>query len=129
MFCTNCDNKIVGSQKFCIRCGIAVPPEIGMKLEDSSRYDKKWWLRIVKVLYILFYLPLPFVAFFVWDAKKLHDCGFTRVVYCGLTQEAFWYTTLTVAIWIIVLRVLKIIFHYIVFGVKPSWKTEFKKLY
>ncbi|MEK7109686.1 MAG: hypothetical protein AAB876_00535, partial [Patescibacteria group bacterium] len=112
--------KISENATFCTECGNPTSPKVAIKTSPNSNLDQKWWLRFAKVIYIALYIPLPFLLILVWDEKSR---------YYGSTGEAFWLALLTFVIYVVVVRLIKITFLYIVFAQKPQWKKEFKKFF
>jgi len=43
--------------------------------------------------------------------------------------EAFWYSLLTLIIYVAIVRLIKIAFIYIVLGQKPEWEKEFARVF
>lgn len=130
MFCENCGNKLKEGYKFCTKCGHSNPSEVK---DEPVLSDEKWWSRLAKVIYIGLYLPLPLVLIAVW-AENSQSCvssfypTYSRT--CTDTiGEAFLLTLLTLVAWVVVLRLIKIIFLYIALAQKPQWKREFKKFF
>lgn len=131
MFCTNCGKTIPINSAFCIDCGRPVSQE-EVKTSSTTGLGKKWWFRLAIVIYIGLYVPLPFAVIGVWVANapgSYYDYYSKTWQHYGSYGEAFWYSLLTIVIWIVVLRLVKIIFLYIAFAQRPQWKREFKKLY
>lgn len=124
MYCENCGNKIDESHKFCTKCGHStVPTEKTTARQSEILPNDRGWHRLLKVLYIVAYLPLLIVIPIVWN-----ESSYSR--YSGDTYgEAFWYSLLTLVAWVIVLRLIKIAVLYVVIGRKPEWKKEFKKFF
>ena len=121
MFCKKCNNQINLDDKFCSKCGQSVPT-----LND------KWWHRLLKVLYIIAYLPLPLIVLGVWESNKPYSYysyySNTTISY-GSYGAAFWYSILTIAIYFLVLRLIKISVLYVALGYKPDWKHQFSKFF
>ena len=133
MFCENCGNKLGGDHKFCMKCGYSNARGVQIKTPTTGHLDQRWWLRLAKVIYIGLYIPLPFVLFAVWSENSQY-CNYgyypTYSQTCTDTLgEAFWYSLMTLVIWIVVLRAIKIVFLYISLAEKPQWKREFKKFF
>jgi uncharacterized membrane protein YvbJ len=128
MFCDNCGNKIQQGHKFCMTCGQTVSCRSVGETSANHVHDQKWWFRLVKVLYIVFYIPLPFVIWGVWAANSETYNYYTRK-YTSTVANAFWYSLLTLIIYVVVLRLLKITFLYIAFGQRVYWHKEFKKIF
>ena len=129
MYCEKCGNKINISDKFCTKCGHSV-----MQVEKSEQapevftvqLNERWWHRLLKVLYIVAYLPLLLIIPLVWSSNTL-SCYYS---YCsGSYTEAFWYSILALVIYVLILRLVKLAVNYVVGGRKPEWKKEFKKLF
>ena len=132
MFCKNCGNEVDGSHKFCIKCGQPTSLTVSVPTRQSStvnaNLDQQWWLRLAKVFYIFFYLPLPLVLYVVWNVNSSYYDYYSRF-YTDTTGTAFWYTLLALVIYVAIVRLIKLTFLYIVFGQKAEWKKEFRKLF
>jgi hypothetical protein len=125
MFCEHCGTKIEESYKFCTKCGHST--FVVNEKEKKLTTDEKWWHRLVKVVYITLYVPLPIILVAVWiENSPSYSSYYGR--YSGSTGEAFWYSLFTLIIYIIAIRLIKIVFLYIVHGRKPEWRKEFKKI-
>lgn len=123
MFCENCGHKLENPDKFCTKCGTPVHTETKAQAPIEKVSDEKWWNRLLKVLYIAAYLPLLFIIPIVWSVNSYS-------YYSGDTYgEAFWYSLVTLVIYLAVVRLIKIGVLYVALGIKPRWKREFKKLY
>lgn len=132
MYCQHCGNKIEDSEKFCSKCGYSVVPKATEDTHHAQIADDKWYLRLAKVIYIFLYIPLPFTLWGVWtssDPYSYYSSYSREWISYGSYEEAFWYSLLTLVIWIGVLRLLKIAVLYIATGRKPVWKREFRKLF
>ena len=134
MFCENCGNKIQNGYKFCTKCGNSTVSGLAKNSSTirSMESSDKWYLRFAKVIYIIFYIPLPFALYGIWtsnDPYSYYNSYSREYDNFGSYGEAFWYTLLTLVIWVVVLRLTKIAFLYIAVGRKPEWKNEFKKLF
>lgn len=132
MFCENCGNKLKENHKFCTGCGHSNSSELSHK-KESIFSDEKWWHRLAKVIYIGLYLPLPVALIAVWSENSQSCVSSFYPTYsrtCTDTLgEAFLLTLLTLVAWVVVLRLMKIIFLYITLARKPQWKKEFKKFF
>jgi hypothetical protein len=134
MFCEHCGNKLNGAYKFCTKCGQPNSAETSavqrrsLDRAPSADLDQKWWLRLAKVVYIFFYVLLAPILYGVWSANS-SSYNYSTSSYSDTSGSAFWYSLLTLIIYIAVLRLIKITFLYIVFGQKAYWKKEFKKLF
>lgn len=127
MFCENCGNKLKEGHKFCTQCGHSNAPETKQE-KSPTLSDEKWWYRLAKVFYVLLYLPLLLVIPLVWSENSSSYNYYTSS-YTDTTGEAFWYSLLTLVVWVIVVRLIKITFLYIALAQKPRWKKEFKKFF
>ncbi len=128
MFCTNCGNKIDSNEKFCTNCGFQV-----MNANNSSntpqaevvstikKRNEKWYHRLGVVIYVVAHLPLLFIVPAVWSANARYYSTYSKKFY-GSDAEAFGYSLLTIIIWLIVLRLIKMATKYIVIGKKPKMK-------
>tara|TARA_B100000745_G_scaffold296660_1_gene242426 strand:- start:7615 stop:7998 length:384 start_codon:yes stop_codon:yes gene_type:complete len=127
MFCENCGNKLKEGHKFCTKCGHSNAPD---EKEGKSFVlsDEKWWYRLAKVVYVLLYAPLLILIPLVWSENAPRYSSYFDEYY-GSYGEAFWYSVLTLVIYIVVVRLIKITFLYITLAQKPKWKKEFKKLF
>lgn len=128
-YCTSCGTQLEESNKFCTKCGYSAMP-ISQK-ETTKNLDEKWWHRLVKVAYIILYIPLPFVLLIVWNLNNSSYVGYylRQPQYKDTYGKAFWYSLLALIIYVVVVRLIKITFLYITFGQKVQWKKEFKKLF
>lgn len=129
MFCTNCGKKISANSSFCVECGESTIKNEGKHLPVSAD-DNKWWIRLAKVTYIGLYVPLPFVLVGVWtvnDPYSYYDSYSKTFHQYGSYGEAFWYSLLTLVIWVVVLRLMKVAFLYVFLAQNPQWKKEFKR--
>lgn len=126
MFCENCGNKTGLNYKFCDKCGhLNVHSEERKVSAEQSTVviNDKWWQRLLKVLYIISYLPLLILIPLVWSENS-------HSYYYGDTPgNAFWYSLLTLVIYVAIVRLLKVTVLYVAVGQAPKWKSEFKKLF
>lgn len=132
MFCEKCGNKLKENHKFCTECGHSNLDKQESKQTPSNILEQKWWFRLAKVFYIFLYIPLPFVIIGVWSENDPYSYygSYSNQYYShGSYSEAFWYSLLTLVVWVVILRLIKITFLYIAFGKKPQWKKEFKKIF
>ncbi len=132
MFCENCGNKLQEKSKFCTQCGQSVVPisesvNVGSALEMSPS-SAAWWYRLLKVVYITLYIPLPFILWLVWSENSSYYSYYSNVTTYTI-GEAFCYSLLTLVIYLSILRLVKIATLYIAIGRKPEWGKEFKHLY
>lgn len=132
MYCEHCGNKLDPAYKFCNKCGhrnvVAAHNE---SLVEQSPLGDKWWHRLLKVLYVIAYLPLLGVVPAVWmsNAESCYTSTYSGTSCYGSDGEAFWYSLLAFVIYMVVLRLIKISVLYIALGQRPRWKREFKKLF
>lgn len=125
MFCEHCGNKINNSDKFCTKCGKSVTSS---RSNPPLALNDKWWHRLLKVLYATAYLPLLIVIPLVWSANEPYCGSYSN--YCSNSYDAsIGYSFLTLIIYMIILRLLKIAVLYIAIGRPPEWKRQFRKLY
>ena len=96
--------------------------------DKQSDLDQRWWLRLARVTYIALHIPLLIIALFVWEINA-PSCNIYGTRCSGSYEEVFWYLTLSFAIYITIMRLIKISFLYISLSQKPQWKDEFKKLF
>ena len=128
MYCEHCGNKLNGSDKFCTKCGNVVISDSHHKHSDTRLSDDRWWNRLLKVAYILSYLPLILILPLVWIESTPYYSSYSQQYY-GSYGEAIWYSLLTLVIYAVLARLVKIAVLYVVSGRKPQWKREFKKFY
>jgi hypothetical protein len=127
MFCENCGNKFEGSDRFCTKCGHRILPAAPKEgsVHSAPIPNDRWWYRLLKVLYIFLYIPLPFTLWGVWVSNATEYDRYSRTT-IDTTDKAFWYSLLALFIYIASARLIKIIVRYIVFGHKPNWGEEVK---
>lgn len=126
MYCEHCGNKLEQGYKFCTKCGHSTVPvmvQASTIQHVTLSLNEKWWHRLLKVLYVVLYLPLLVIIPLVWSENSYSYYG------NGNTDEAFWYSLLTLIIYIVIARLIKIAVLYVALGRKPEWKKEFKKLF
>ena len=134
MFCEKCGNKINEFDKFCNKCGSNVLFEESVieNVDYKSKPEYKWWFRLAKVIYIFFYIILVPILILVWgenNSTSHYDYYTKSFVYTSTFGNAIWVSFLTLAVYTIILRLIKLSFLYIFFGQKPHWKKEFKKIW
>ena len=128
MYCEHCGTKIDKSHKFCTKCGNATDPaqvKATVTQHPVLALNDKWWHRLLKVLYIIVYFPLLGIVPMVWSSNVPY-CYASYSCY-GSYSEAFWYSVLTLVIYVVTIRLIKISVIYVAFGRKAEWKKEFKK--
>jgi len=135
MFCEKCGNEILVSNAFCIKCGHHVIPlksgEVQPVLKVKSHIsDDVWWQRLLKVLYVLMYVPLLLIIPSTWMINY-SECNYNYGTcnYVYTPGQAFWYCFLTLLLYVVVVRLIKIAVLYVAMGQKPKWKKEFKKFF
>ena len=129
MYCEHCGKKLNVSDKFCTKCGQSViqPDQTNQTLKTAvTSLNEKWWHRLLKILYIIAHLPLLGMVLLVWS-ENTPSCYYSSC--SGSYSEAFWYSILTIIIYLVILRLIKLAVNYVVVGQKPIWKKEFKKLF
>ncbi len=133
MFCEHCGNKLDISYKFCTKCGqlvFSAQTKTTAIKQPALTLNDKWWYRLLKVIYILLYVPLLGIIPLVWSENSSSYNYFSRpYTVTDTSGSAFWYCLLTLVIYIIIARLIKISVLYISIGRKPEWKKEFKKLF
>jgi hypothetical protein len=129
MYCEHCGTKLEQGHKFCTKCGHStIPVQTRTAAAQQPALGDKWWHRLLKVLYVVAYLPLLGIIPLVWSENTPYCSTYSS--YCsGSYGEAFWYSLLTLVIYMAVLRLIKIAVLYVALGRKPEWKKEFKKLF
>ena len=130
MFCEKCGSQ-VNNEKFCPNCGHKIH-HANTEVEHISVSQDKWYIRLAKVVYIGLYIPLPFVLFGVWtssDPYSYYSSYSHEYISYGSYGEDFWYSLLTLVVWIVILRPMKIAVLYVFTGQKAQWKKEFKKFF
>ncbi len=130
MFCTYCGAPLNETDKFCIKCGRPTSPdtEPTQKIKSVSRPDERWWYRLAKIFYILLYFPLPLVILIAWEENRSSYDYLTRST-VDTSEKAFWYSLLTLVIYLAIIRLIKISFLYVMLGRKPDWQKELKKFF
>jgi len=132
MFCKNCGKEVKDENEFCTECGhqidIVTKNTTSAKKQISDN-DERWWVRFLRVIYIILYIPLPFIIWGVWETYSSTYTGYLlgQSYYKNTYGKAFWYSLLAFCIYIIVIRLIKIAVRYVVIGEKPEWEKEFKK--
>lgn len=124
MFCEKCGSLYNAGDKFCTKCG-ASTESAGVKLvreEVSNNKGEHWYHRLGTVVYVFFHLPLLFIVPLVWSENSTTYVGGVGYRYEDTPELAFWYSFLTIVIWLLVLRLIKIAFKYIVSGIRPKFK-------
>jgi len=131
MFCKKCGNDIKTDGKFCIKCGAPLEKGNTEIRQPELTFNDKWWHRLLRVLYIIAYLPLLGIIPLVWSINAPQYDGYYTdgSATTGSYGAAFWYSLLVLVICLVVLRLIKIAVLYIAFGQRPGWKKEFKKFF
>ena len=131
MFCIKCGSEIKADDKFCTKCGYPVMDSENQE-QIISTPNERWWHRLIKVLYVIAYLPLLLIIPAVWISNKpysYYDYYSHTTTNYGSYGETFWYSLLTLIIYLAVLRLIKIAVLYVVHGQKPEWKKQFQKFF
>jgi hypothetical protein len=133
MFCTKCGNKLFETDKFCTQCGDVLNGKeekfTVQKSESVLIIDEKWWLRLLKVIYIFLCLQIFWIVPVVWSINSTTYVGGYYGTYKDTPETAFWYSILAVFIYMSLTRLLKIAVLYVSTGKKPQWTREFRKFY
>jgi hypothetical protein len=137
--CQKCNKSIPKDSKFCEYCGEKITTQSLLQ-----KYGEKWWYRTSVVVYILLLLfsfvagILSFLDFMPYESSSIVDrsCFSNNLVDCewnseirGEWSEAWFFGAIGFLIVYLIVRILKIIFHYIIFSEKPVWSREFRKFY
>lgn len=127
MYCENCGHKLDSAHRFCTKCGVSVSFGKDTRVVVSSTLDDKWWYRLLKVGYILLYVPMPVFLWIIWEINA------TTWSYYGGYQDnsgqAFWYCLITLFFYLVLVRLVKIACLYVAFGKSPKWRQECIKLF
>ena len=124
MFCENCGDKIKDDYKFCTKCGNSISGDEVKKIYTKEvEHSEKWWYRLFKVVYIILNLSIIGIVVSVWS-ENLPYC-FGQNCY-GTYWDTIGASLGALLVSIIILRLLKLTFSYVVFGRKPAWRKEFK---
>lgn len=132
MFCKKCGTKNEDSYKFCVNCGNPIDSLDNLPSIKTvkSNYEKYWWYRLLKVVYIFFYLQIIWIAMAVWGINSSrYVSNYPNSYYEDTYAEASWYSILSVVLFIVVIKLIKISILYIISAQKPEWKKELKRLY
>lgn len=129
MYCENCGNKLQEGHKFCTKCGHSNSSATAssVKIAPAPNLDDRWWNRLLKVVYIFFYLQILWIVPVVWSVNSTSWSYYGG--YEDTTGTAFWYSVLTIIIFVCIMRLIKVSALYVLIGQKPEWKKEFKKLF
>lgn len=128
-FCHKCGKKLGEAEKYCAECGAVVVIEKPVKNTPTNKNtDEHWWLRLAKVIYVILYLPLLLIIPLVWSENAPYYSSYSQQYY-GSYVEAFWYSLLTLVIYAVIVRFIKIAFLYIALGQKPEWRKEFTRIF
>lgn len=122
MFCEECGNRYGEGENFCIKCGNSLngTTDLVSKKRDT-KHNERWWHRLANVVYVVAHLPLLLVVPLVWSENARYYSSYSEE-YRGSDGEALWYCILTIVIWVVVLRLIKIAVRYVASGVKPQFK-------
>ena len=132
MYCHKCGNNMKMHDQFCDRCGQpAVTSSEERSETDTSTSSDKWWQRLAKVVYIFLWLQILWIVPTVWMANNDKYEGYYggQFHYTNTDGKAFWYSVLSVVLFLISIRLLKITLQYIFLGKKPLWRKQFKQLF
>lgn len=127
MFCKNCGHKANNDKRFCSQCGTEMTAPVQTHVSTSIE-EEAWWKRLIKVIYIVLHIPLPLILIGVWSsASSTYD--YYSKTYRDSYGEAFFYVLLTLIIYVVILRLIKLAYQYVVLGKHPEFKKEFKRFY
>jgi len=84
--------------------------------KQQQNFNKKWWYRLLKVVYIFLYFIIPFIALNSVDGPE------------NVIERTFFLIYLAI-LCIVGIKIIKISIVYIIKGEKINWKKEFKKLF
>lgn len=135
MYCEKCGHKKHEAEKFCTQCGNQLSevaqslPEEMTAINQSTIIEDRWWLRLLKVAYIFLCLQILWIVPLVWSINSTTYVGGYYSTYKDTPETAFWYSVLTIIIYMAITRLLKISVLYIATGKKPNWGKEFRKFY
>jgi polyferredoxin len=127
MYCENCGHKLDSLDKFCTKCGEHIQ-SVTKAHSTAAISDEKWWYRLLKVAYILLYLPLPIALLIAWSINASTYDYYTNT-YQDTSGQALWYCFLTLLVYMAIVRLIKLATLYVAMGKKPEWKKEFVKLF
>lgn len=131
MFCEHCGTKIDSSFKFCTVCGQSITQT---KAENQNTQiptnvsGDNWWQRLLKVAYIILYIPLLLILPAVWMANS-QTYDYSLDIYADTAGKAFWYCLIALVVYVALARLIKITVLYITLGIKPEWKKEFRRFF
>jgi hypothetical protein len=126
MFCEKCGNKYQQGENFCTNCGASLENKLfnattPTPAEPETKKEERWWHRLANVIYIIAHLPLLIIVPLVWTENARQYSTYTKT-YRGSDGEALWYCFLTIVIWLLVLRLVKMTLKYIARETKPKFK-------
>lgn len=127
MFCRNCGHKIGIDKKFCSECGT----ELTMRTQESFTINKDtetWWKRFIKVIYIVLHIPLPLIMIGVWIGTSSSYDYFSNTTRDSYGKASF-YVVLSLIVYVVFTRLIKLAYQYVVLGNRPDFKKEFKRFY
>jgi len=132
MFCKNCGNKLEKGHQFCTECGH--PSVFDMSKNEVITHtainNDRWWHRLLKVAYIFLYIQIIWIVPVVWNLNSSSSSYVLgKYHYEDTYGEAFWYSLLTIIIFITIVRLIKLAVLYVALAQKPQWKKEFKKFF
>src|SRR3989344_253664 len=122
MFCSNCGANINGHDHFCTQCGnkndlYQSETLVQQKGLSTEEFGERWWHRLARVFYIAIHLPLLLIVPLVWIENS--SSYVIRGVYEDTPALATWYAFLTLIIYLVVLRLIRITLSYITKAEKP----------
>ncbi len=121
MYCKECGHEYGTDEKYCIKCGKSLDSNYGGTGEGG-----RWYHRLGMVIYVFFNLLLLPVVFAVWSESSktyVSDGGYGYNYHYEYDYVmGLWYSFLTVVVWLLVLRLIKIALRYIATGRKFQFK-------
>jgi hypothetical protein len=127
MFCKNCGHQSDNGKKFCSQCGTELTAPIQTHVNTSIE-EEVWWKRLIKVVYIVLHIPLPLILIVVWAGTSSSYDYYSKTTHNNY-GEAFFYVLLSLIIYVLILRLIKLAYRYVVLGKHPEFKKEFKRFY
>lgn len=84
--------------------------------KQQQNFNKKWWYRLLEVVYTFLYFIIPFIVLNSINGPE------------NVIERTFFLIYLAI-LCIVGIRIIKISIVYIIKGEKIDWKKEFKKLF
>lgn len=143
IFCNQCGSENIIEDNFCVQCGSGLDKEIfthnqvsniqkeeRIKNINPSIIKEEWWYRLLRVLYFVLYLPIFIIVPLVWMDNEPYCYNSYYYDNCvNQNGESFWYSLLTLIIYIFIIRLIKLSIKYIISGKEIKWREEFRRFY